>query len=92
MAKEPKEPKATAAATEGSLTEDLARLEAIVRRLESEEGDLDQSLALFEEGIIRLRSARERLGAAEARVRKVLEEAGGTLRIADLDDDGAENG
>jgi len=77
------------AAAEGSLTEDLARLEAIVRRLESEEGDLDQALALFEEGITRLRSARERLGAAEARVRKVLEEAGGTLRMTDLDEDGA---
>jgi exodeoxyribonuclease VII small subunit len=77
------------AAAEASLTEDLARLEAIVRRLESEEGDLDQALALFEEGITRLRSARERLGAAEARVRKVLEEAGGTLRMTDLDEDGA---
>ena len=86
-----KESKAAAPAGEGSLTEDLARLEAIVRRLESEEGDLDQSLALFEEGITRLRSARERLGAAEQRVRKVLEEAGGTQRMADLNDDGAGN-
>ncbi len=69
-----------------------ARLEEIVRRLESDDGDLDQSLALFEEGVVRLRAARERLGAAEARVRKVLEEAGGTLRMTDLDDGGAENG
>jgi exodeoxyribonuclease VII small subunit len=68
-----------------SLAEDLRRLEEIVRRLEREEGDLDQALALFEEGVIRLRSARERLGAAEVRVKKVLEDAAGSLRVEDLD-------
>ena len=47
----------------------------------AEDGDLDQSLALFEEGVARLRGARERLGAAEARVQKVLEDADGTLRM-----------
>lgn len=68
-----------------SLAEDLRRLEEIVRALESEEGDLDRSLALFEEGVQRLRTARERLGQAEARVRRVLEDAQGTLRTEDLD-------
>jgi exodeoxyribonuclease VII small subunit len=70
---------------DGSLAEDLRRLEEIVRRLEGEEGDLDRALALFEEGVKRLRSARERLGQAEARVRKVLEDAQGTLRAEDID-------
>jgi len=41
-----------------TLAEDLRRLEEIVRRLESNDGDLDQALALFEEGVARLRSAR----------------------------------
>jgi exodeoxyribonuclease VII small subunit len=68
-----------------SLAEDLRRLEEIVRRLEREEGDLDQALMLFEEGVARLRSARERLGAAEVRVKKVLEDAAGSLRVEDLD-------
>ena len=68
-----------------SLAEDLRRLEEIVRRLEREEGDLDQALALFEEGVARLRSARERLGAAEVRVKKVLEDAEGKLRVEDLE-------
>jgi exodeoxyribonuclease VII small subunit len=68
-----------------SLAEDLRRLEEIVRELEGEEGDLDRSLALFEEGVQRLRAARERLGLAEARVRKVLEDAQGTLRTEDFD-------
>jgi exodeoxyribonuclease VII small subunit len=70
-----------------SLAEDLRRLEEIVRALESEEGDLDRSLALFEEGVARLRAARERLGLAEARVRRVLEDAQGTLRTEDLESD-----
>jgi exodeoxyribonuclease VII small subunit len=72
-----------------SLAEDLKRLEEIVRRLESEDADIDAALALFEEGVVRLRSARERLTAAEARVQKVLEEADGTLKLTDLDGEGS---
>ena len=51
----------------------LERLEAIVRQLESEDLDLDQALKLFEEGIERLRVAREQLQQAELKVKKVLE-------------------
>ncbi|PYP38507.1 MAG: exodeoxyribonuclease VII small subunit [Gemmatimonadetes bacterium] len=51
----------------------LERLEAIVRRLESEELDLDEALQLFEEGVERLRAAREQLAQAELKVKKVLE-------------------
>ena len=51
----------------------LERLEAIVRRLESEELDLDEALQLFEEGVERLRVAREQLSQAELKVKKVLE-------------------
>ena len=51
----------------------LERLEAIVRKLESEELDLDEALKLFEEGVERLRVAREQLAQAELKVRKVLE-------------------
>ena len=68
-----------------SLADDLARLEEIVRRLEAEDLDLDGALALFEQGVASLRSARDRLAAAEVRVRTVLEEANGTLRLGELD-------
>jgi exodeoxyribonuclease VII small subunit len=51
----------------------LERLEAIVRQLESEDLDLDVALKLFEEGIERLRVAREQLQQAELKVKKVLE-------------------
>lgn len=68
-----------------SLAEELTRLEDIVRRLESDELDLDAALALFEEGVRRLRDARDRLAQAEVKVQSVLEEAGGALRLSDFD-------
>jgi exodeoxyribonuclease VII small subunit len=67
-----------------SIAQDLARLEEIVRRLEAEDVELDAALALFEEGVTRLRAARERLASAEVKVQTVLEEAG-DLRLTDLD-------
>jgi exodeoxyribonuclease VII small subunit len=68
-----------------SIAQDLNRLEEIVRKLEAEDVELDAALALFEEGVARLRAARERLGSAEVKVQTVLEEAG-DLRLTDLDD------
>jgi exodeoxyribonuclease VII small subunit len=68
-----------------SIAQDLNRLEEIVRKLEAEEVELDAALALFEEGVSRLKAARERLGAAEVKVQTVLEEADGDLRLSDLD-------
>lgn len=67
------------------LTDELARLEEIVRKLEGEDVELDAALALFEEGVARLRAARERLTAAELKVQAVLEEADGEIRLTDLD-------
>ena len=68
------------------LTNDLRRLEEIVRQLEAEDADLDQALALFEEGVSRLRAARDRLSEAEARVQKVLQDAAGQLNVVDFDE------
>jgi exodeoxyribonuclease VII small subunit len=68
-----------------SLAAELARLEEIVRKLEAEDADLDEALALFEEGVQRLRGARDRLAEAELKVQAVLEGADGTLRATDLD-------
>jgi exodeoxyribonuclease VII small subunit len=68
-----------------SIAQDLNRLEEIVRKLEADDVELDAALALFEEGVARLRAARERLGSAEVKVQTVLEEAG-DLRLTDLDD------
>jgi exodeoxyribonuclease VII small subunit len=68
-----------------SLEEDLGRLDSIVRALETEDVDLDRALALFEEGVERLRTARERLGEAELRLRQLRETAGGELKLDALD-------
>jgi exodeoxyribonuclease VII small subunit len=68
-----------------SLADELARLEEIVRRLETDEVELDAALALFEEGVARLRAARERLTAAELKVQAVLEQADGEIRLSRLD-------
>ena len=68
-----------------SLSTELRRLEEIVRQLESDDPDLDRALTLFEEGIARLRSAREQLALAETRIQKVLQDAAGEIRLKDVD-------
>ncbi len=68
-----------------SLEQDLGRLDAIVRALETEDVDLDRALALFEEGVERLRTARERLEEAGLRLRQLREAADGGVRVDDLE-------
>ncbi len=68
-----------------TFAQQLDRLEEIVRRLEGQELDLDDALKLFEEGIERLREARERLTAAEGQVKQVLSDKAGNLKIEDFD-------
>lgn len=58
-----------------SFREELERLEAVVRELERDDVDLDRALALFEEGVQRLRRARELLATSERAVRQLLSEA-----------------
>ncbi len=70
------------------LGDDLKRLEEIVRRLEDETLDLETALALFEEGVKRLKTAQAQLDAAEIRVRQVLSDSSqgdGPLRVEPLD-------
>jgi exodeoxyribonuclease VII small subunit len=65
----------------------LARLEAIVDRLEGEPLDLAEALALFEEGVACLREAAGTLSEAEARVQKLTELADGAFGVEPIDDD-----
>jgi exodeoxyribonuclease VII small subunit len=69
-----------------AIADELARLEEIVRRLEADDVELDAALTLFEEGMARLRAARERLATADLKVQTVLEGAGGDLRVQDLEE------
>jgi exodeoxyribonuclease VII small subunit len=68
-----------------SFRDELEQLEAIVRQLEKPDVDLDEALELFEQGVRRLKEARDLLGQSELTVKRVLEDADGTLRTDDLE-------
>ena len=63
----------------------LTRLEEIVEELDGDEVALERALALFEEGIARLRTATAELGRLEEKVKVLAEEADGTFTLGDLD-------
>ncbi|UCD25626.1 MAG: exodeoxyribonuclease VII small subunit [Gemmatimonadota bacterium] len=67
-----------------SFRDEISRLEEIVHSLESDDLDLDQALHLFEEGVSRLKTARKLLSDSELTVKRVLEEADGTLNTDDV--------
>jgi exodeoxyribonuclease VII small subunit len=67
------------------LAQQLERLEAIVRRLESQDLDLDEALNCSR-GIEGVRAMRERLSSAEATVKQVIADKAGVLRAEDLDE------
>ena len=56
-----------------SVEERLRRLDRIVAALDAEDVELEQSLALFEEGIRHVRAAERLLSAAELRVEELIE-------------------
>ena len=62
-----------------SFEEALARLENIVRMLESGDAALDQSLAIFEEGISLVKTCNEKLESAEQRIKILTKGADGDL-------------
>jgi len=66
-----------------SFEQDLERLEQIAGKLDRADLSLDESLALFEEGIQRLRAASEALAKAEGRVTTLVEQANGAIEERD---------
>lgn len=69
----------------------LRRLEEIVGRLEADEVELEESLALFEEGVRHIRLAEALLARAELRVQELVGE-GEALELRDLDEEGDGDG
>ncbi len=69
-----------------NLQSELDKLEVIVRDLEDEKLDLDRAIAMFEEGVRHLKTARELLSKSELTVRKVFEEADGSVHFDDIED------
>ncbi|MFN2315492.1 MAG: exodeoxyribonuclease VII small subunit [Gemmatimonadales bacterium] len=70
---------------DATLTEQLRRIEEIVRRLESDDADLDTALGLFAEGVERIKGAQLRLQEAQVAVERVVADASGTLDTEPLD-------
>jgi exodeoxyribonuclease VII small subunit len=56
----------------GSFESELERLTLVVERLENDDLRLEESLALFEEGVKLARSAKQRLDTAEKRVEELI--------------------
>lgn len=63
----------------------LSELEEIVRRLDREELQLDEALALFERGVEHLRTAGRLLDEAEGRIEELIEDASGDLAAVEFD-------
>ncbi|MFL5560120.1 MAG: exodeoxyribonuclease VII small subunit [Gemmatimonadaceae bacterium] len=69
-----------------SVEEQLRRLEEIVDQLAGDGVELDAALALFQEGVGRLRAVTERLSQAEAQVKMLVQESDGEFSLEDLDE------
>ena len=69
----------------------LARLEEVVRRLESPNLSLDDAMKLFEEGVALSRECQKQLEEAEGRVEILLKKADGKM-VAEPFDPEAESG
>jgi exodeoxyribonuclease VII small subunit len=64
---------------EGGFEQSLRRLEEIVDKLEDEELELEEAIALFEEGVKLAEACGQRLDAAEKKVTLLLKDRQGTL-------------
>jgi exodeoxyribonuclease VII small subunit len=70
---------------EPAVEEQLRRLEEIVHRLEGESISLDESIALFEEGVDLAVRVRKRLEATEDRIKQIVERSEGLFSLEDFD-------
>ena len=62
----------------------IARLEEIVRALESGSAPLDESLSLFEEGVALVKLCNARLDSAEQKVKLLVSNPDGTAEERDM--------
>lgn len=69
----------------------LARLEEVVRQLESPQLSLDEAMKLFEEGVGLSRECQKQLEEAEGRVEVLLKKADGKLAAEPFEPEGESN-
>jgi exodeoxyribonuclease VII small subunit len=63
----------------------MARLEAIVRALEGDGLELEQALALFEEGIAHVRASDRLLRESQLRIERLVEDGQGGVVVQAID-------
>lgn len=71
-----------------SYEEAMKELESIVSRLESGEGTLDESIALFQKGVELSKLCSQRLEEIEKRVRILMDDGNGSKKEADFTETG----
>lgn len=62
----------------------MAEFKAVVEKLEQGNLPLEESIALFEQGVLLQRRCERLLGEAELRFQRLVESAGGKVRALDL--------
>jgi exodeoxyribonuclease VII small subunit len=69
-----------------SFEDAMARLDAIVAKLEEDKLPLEEMLARYEEGVALARFCGEKLEAAEQKVRLIAQKADGRVTLEEFDD------
>ena len=81
-------PKKPEAAKKPDFERSLARLEEVVKKLESPQLSLDEAMKLFEEGVALSRECQKQLEEAEGRVEILLKKADGKLSAEPFEPEG----
>ncbi|MFI5145312.1 MAG: exodeoxyribonuclease VII small subunit [Ignavibacteria bacterium] len=68
---------------EKTFEENFSRLEKILEKLENEEVALDETLKLYEEGLILTKMCNEKLANAELRIKEINKSLKGDIEIKD---------
>lgn len=84
-------PKKTDPTKKPDFERSLARLEEVVRKLESPQLSLDEAMKLFEEGVNLSRECQKQLEEAEGRVEILLKKADGKLVAEVFEPEGESN-
>ncbi len=69
-----------------SFEDAMARLDAIVAKLEEDKLPLEEMLAVYEEGVTLARYCGEKLEAAEQKVQLIAKKADGSVTLEQFDD------
>jgi len=72
------------AGVEPKFEEAMAQLEELVRKVETGDTPLEESLSAFERGVALVRSLHARLDAVQSRIEELSRSSEGGLRVAEL--------